>query len=120
MKRMIAIVLVILTMTAVLAGCSGRGNSTANNNTTGPAANDNNMNSNGTNGVSGTPNTGSGTPSSSENGVIEDTNPTNRKNNIIEEFGNDMQDMVDDAGRAVQDAVDGNHARNGTGMAGGR
>jgi len=73
---------------------------------------------NGSSGMTG--DTGNGTPSDNENGIITEERPANQDDNIIEEFGDDMQDMADDAGNAVQNAVDGRSRRSGTGMTGGR
>ena len=143
MKRMIAIVLVILAMTMVLAGCSGTQSDTGmTNGSTGASSNEAGMgnttgsssgtnangsssgtNANGsygTDGMTTVPDAGNGTPSSNENGIIDEEPPAVRDDNVIEEFGNDVQDAVDDAGNAVQDAVQGRSSRSGTGMTGGR
>ena len=134
MKRMIAIVLVILAMTMVLAGCSGTqsdtgmtngstgasSNEAGMGNTTGSSSGTNANGSYGTDGMTTVPDAGNGTPSSNENGIIDAEPPAVRDDNVIEEFGNDVQDAVDDAGNAVQDAVQGRSSRSGTGMTGGR
>ena len=126
MKRMIAIVLVILTMTAVLAGCNGTGNRTGvtSRSQTPNYYGDTYVPENGT-GMTGT--YGDGTPSTNENGIIDDNRSTAQDDHPVQEFGNDVQDIIDDAGRAVEDtgravedAVDGRSRTNGTGMAGGR
>ena len=122
MKRMIAIMLVILAMTAALTGCGGRETGDSMNNSTGANTGSTNNAGSGTNGSYGTtvPDNGAGTPSSNESGIIEDDTTGSGDTGLIEEFGNDMRDMADDAGNAVQDAVQGRHNRTGTGMAGGR
>ena len=134
MKRMIAIVLVILAMTTVLAGCGGTQSDTGmTNGSTGASSNETGMGSNnggssgtnangsyGTDDMTTVPDAGNGTPSSNENGIIDEEPSAARDDNVIEDFGNDMQDVMDNAGSAVQDAVEGRRSHNGTGMTGGR
>ena len=125
MKRMIAIVLVILTMTATLAGCrsTNTGTGMTNGTTTTDKPETNNNSTSGSMTEVPSYDAGSGTPSSSEDGIIEDTRPDAQNDNVIKDFSDDMQDMVDDAGNAVEDVIDGRASRSnrtGTGMSGGR
>ena len=120
MKHMIAIILVVLTMTTALTGC--------NNTTRNTDKNTSNYNEPyvspytgyGTENKNATTGYGAGTPDTGNDGMIDPPTSSYRNGNVIEEFGNDMKDMVDDAGRSIQDAVDGRNNQTGTGMTGGR
>ena len=129
MKRMIAIVLVILSLTVVLAGCSGTEtdagmtNGSTGSSTNGSAgANSSGSTDSGSAGMTQNPapDAGNGIPSDNENGIIEEERPAAQDDNALEEFGDDMKDMADDAGTAIDDAIDGRSRRSGTGMTGGR
>ena len=123
MKHMIAIVLVILTMTAALTGCNSMDRTTGKEDTYNGNLNE----------PANTPDTGygmgtdknadgynPGTPDTGNDGTIDGSVPPHNNGNVIEDFGKDMKDMVDDAGRTVRDAVDGRSNTTGTGMTGGR
>lgn len=131
MKRMIAILLAVLTMTAVLAACSSDGVTDSGNVSTTPngtvngtngtnGANGNGVNGN-QNGVTGNQNgvTGSNgtvtTPGETNNGVYD-----SNQNGIADSFENGAADIIEGTGNAIDEAVTGRSARTGTGMTGGR
>jgi len=131
MKRMIAILLATMALSGVLAGCSGSGD----NNTVSTTPN-------GTvNGGSSTaaddtyaPDSSTNSPAKNHSGDTANSNTYNddtapnpgtsqnadHDNNMIEEFGQDMERAMEDTGDMVEDAVEGRSKHTGTGMTGGR
>ena len=137
MKRMIAILLAVLTMTVVLAACSndgvsGNGNvSTTPNGTVngsngsvtdnyGTGANGNgnsNGDNNGVNGNNGTATTPNG---NTNNGTLPNGEYDRDHDGIVDDFENGVENAIDGTRDAIDEAVTGRSARTGTGMIGGR
>ena len=131
MKRMIAILLAVLTMTAVLAACGSDGvtdsgnvsttpNGTVNGTNGANGANGNGVNGN-QNGVTGNQNGANGssgavtTPNENNSGMYD-----SNRNGMEDNFENGAEDIIEGTGNAIDEAVTGRSARTGTGMTGGR
>ena len=121
MKRMIAILLAVLTMTAVLAACGSDGVTDSGNVSTTP-----NGTVNGTNGTNGNGVTGSQNGVNGSSGAVTTPNENNsgmydsNRNGMEDNFENGAEDIIEGTGNAIDEAVTGRSARTGTGMTGGR
>ena len=124
MKRMIAILLAVLTMTAVLAACGSDGVTDSGNVSTTPNGTVNGTN--GTNGTNGNGVTGSQNGANSSSGAVTTPNENNsgmydsNRNGMEDNFENGAEDIIEGTGNAIDEAVTGRSARTGTGMTGGR
>ena len=124
MKRMIAILLAVLTMTAVLAACGSDGVTDNGNVSTTPNGTVNGTN--GTNGTNGNGVTGSQNGANGSSGAVTTPNENNsgmydsNRNGMEDNFENGAEDIIEGTGNAIDEAVTGRSARTGTGMTGGR
>ena len=124
MKRMIAILLAVLTMTAVLAACGSDGVTDSGNVSTTPNGTVNGTN--GTNGANGNGVNGNQNGVTGSNGTVTTPNENNNgvydsnQNGIADSFENGAADIIEGTGNAIDEAVTGRSARTGTGMTGGR
>ena len=140
MKRMIAILLAVLTVAAMLTGCSGRDNTNVSTTPDGTVNGNNAETTTPNDQRPNTPNQGNDfqgavidpVDPTTDNNTTTDSGNANRPENgtteksPMENFGDDMtdaaEDIIDGTENAIDDAV-GNNARarhSGTGMVGGR
>lgn len=136
MKRTIAILLTAFALTFALAGCSGTGNgntvSTTPNGTVNGGENSTTGSTttpetgtttrpNGSNGTTMEPGTSTGDNATTPNGNSGNTNTSDQTdNNVVQDFGRDMEHAAENARDMIDDAVQSRQQRTGTGMTGGR
>jgi len=122
MKRMIAILLAVLTTAALLTGCSGRNDGNVSTTPDGTV--------NGSNPTTTVPGHSSGTTGSDGSNVNpadqNDATGSNDTGSAMENFGNDMKDAANDMMDDVENAMEpdskrsSTHRESGVGMQGGR